>query len=104
MRISNRQAIYYLLKRFGWKDITLRTHCKHKDLVYNLSKNYMATDYWNLFDGMGYNGAGKLTFIQIKTNAWPPTKPINDFCKQHKLKAISVNVRKNDVQHRHYPQ
>ncbi len=109
MRLSNKQAVYHLLKKFGWRDITLRTHCKHKDMVYNLGKNNMATDYWNHFDGMGFDGGGHLTFIQIKTNAWAAPKPIDDFCKQHMLRAVVINVKyktewkKWDVQVRKYP-
>jgi hypothetical protein len=71
MRSSNKVAIEYLIK-MGYTDITLRTHCRHKDMVYNKDKIYRATDYWNLFDG---------------------SAPIISFCKQYKQKALSVNVK-----------
>lgn len=92
MRASNNLAIEHLLK-LGFTDITLRTHCRHKDLVYNKEKKYWATDFWNLFDGMGFNQHGELIFLQFKTNAFPPAKPIQDFCKRYKQKAIAINVK-----------
>lgn len=92
MRSSNKVAIEYLIK-MGYTDITLRTHCRHKDMVYNKDKIYRATDYWNLFDGMGFNPKGKLVFLQFKTNAFPPSAPIISFCKQYKQKALSINVK-----------
>ena len=92
MRASNRLAIDHLLK-LGFTDITLRTHCRHKDFVYNKDKNYRATDYWNLFDGMGFNQHQQLVFLQFKTNAFPSAKPIESFCKQYKQKVIAINVK-----------
>lgn len=92
MRASNSLAIEYLLK-MGYSDITLRTHCRHKDMVYNKEKKYWATDFWNLFDGMGFNQHGELLFIQIKTNAFPAKDPITSFCKRYKQKAIAINVK-----------
>jgi len=46
-------------------------------------------------------------FVQIKTNAWPPTKPIIDFMKHKRdIKVISVNVFKKksrwDIKVREY--
>lgn len=77
----------------GFTDITLRTHCRHKDFVYNIDKNYRATDYWNLFDGMGFDQHGQLVFLQFKTNAFPSAKPIESFCNRYKQKAVAVNVK-----------
>ena len=91
MRASNKRAVDTLLKQ-GYREILLRTHCKHKDYVSSIERKYACTDYWNLFDGMCFNPKGALTFIQIKTNAWASKKTIEDFINQHKLKAISVNV------------
>lgn len=107
MRASNRMAIYTLLKKKGFTDIILRTHCQHKDFIYNLKEIKQETDYWNLFDGMGFDVDGNLTFIQIKTNNFPPEKPINDFTLQHKVKAVAVNVTNKsgrwEVLIRNYP-
>lgn len=92
MRATNNLAIEFLLK-LGFTDITLRTHCRHKDIVYNKEKKYWATDYWNLFDGMGFDQHGDLTFLQFKTNAFPPAKPIESFCKRYNQKAMAINVK-----------
>jgi len=94
MRATNKLALEYLIK-LGYTDITLRTHCRHKDFVYNKDKNYRATDYWNLFDGMGFDNHNQLVFLQFKTNAWPASGPIISFCKRYNLKAISINVKTN---------
>ena len=106
MRASNRLALDYLIKHFGWRDITLRTHCKHHDYVHNKDKTYEAMDYWNLFDGMGFDGAGRLTFLQIKTGKFAPEQPILDFVKRNKIRVTSVNVKKvnnrYEVLLRHY--
>ena len=92
MRATNKLAIEHLIK-LGYTDITLRTHCRHKDFVYNKDKNYRATDYWNLFDGMGFNQHSEIIFLQFKTNSWPASGPIISFCKQYNLKAVSINVK-----------
>jgi len=91
MRASNSRAVSTILK-LGYRDIILRTHCKHKDYVTTVERKYACTDYWNLFDGMGFAPKGELVFIQIKTNAWANKKEIDNFCNQHKAKAISINV------------
>jgi len=92
MRSTNKLCIDHLIK-LGFTDITLRTHCRHKDMVYNKDKIYRATDYWNLWDGMGFNPKGELIFLQFKTNAFPAESPIKSFCKQYKQKAIAINVK-----------
>ncbi len=92
MRASNKEAVQYLIK-MGFTDITLRTHCRHKDFVYNKEKNYRATDYWNLFDSMGFNSKQELVFLQFKTNAFPPSGPIISFCKRYNIKAMAINVK-----------
>ena len=94
MRATNNLAVEYLLK-MGYTDITLRTHCRHKDMIYNKEKKTSATDYWNLFDGMGFNQHQEIIFLQFKTNAFPATKPIESFCKRYKQKALSINVKTN---------
>lgn len=91
MRSSNKRAIEYLILQ-GFTDIILRTHCKHKDFVYNKEMTSTCTDYWNLFDGMGYDRNGNLAFIQIKTNAWAAEKPIKDFVTRRKIPVIVINV------------
>jgi len=92
MRLTNNIAVQHLLK-MGYTDITLRTHCRHKDFVYNKEKKYRATDYWNMFDGMGFDNHQNLIFLQFKTNAFPAAKPIISFCTQYKQKCVCVNVK-----------
>jgi hypothetical protein len=92
MRATNKIAVNHLLK-MGFTDITLRTHCRHKDFVYNKDKNYRATDYYNLFDGMGFDQKGDLIFLQFKTNAFPAAGPIISFCTRYSQKAIAINVK-----------
>jgi hypothetical protein len=92
MRSTNKVAVEYLLK-MGYTDITLRTHCRHKDMVYNKEKLMRATDYWNLFDGMGFNQHGNLIFLQFKTNSFPAAKPIISFCKRYNQTAMVINVK-----------
>lgn len=94
MRSTNNLAVEYLLK-MGYTDITLRTHCRHKDMIYNKEKKTSATDYWNLFDGMGFDQHQGLTFFQFKTNAFPAASPIISFCKRYKQKVFVINVKTN---------
>ena len=67
----------------------------HKDFVYDKKNHwYRCTDYWNLFDGMGFDEDGILWFIQIKTSSFPPTQPLNLFCQKHpELKVMAIRVR-----------
>ena len=94
MRFSNRKAVIWLLEH-GYDDIWLKPHTRRHDLVYTSGEWYRALDLWNLFDGICFNEGGVVVFVQIKTNAWPPTKPILEFLL-HKmnLKVLAINVFK----------
>lgn len=94
MRSSNRKAVIWLLEH-GYDDIWLKPHTRRHDLVYTSGEWYRALDLWNLFDGVCFDEGGNVVFIQIKTNSWPPTKPIIDFMRYKKnIKAVSINVFK----------
>ena len=106
MRFSNRKAVIWLLEH-GYDDIWLKPHTRRHDLVYTSGECYRALDLWNLFDGFCFDDDGNVVFIQIKTNSWPPTKPITDFMRYKKnIKVISINVfkKKNrwDIKVREY--
>jgi hypothetical protein len=94
---SNRLAREYLLKH-GFDSIWLKAHLRRKDRVFTQAGMYLATDLWNLFDGIAFR-EGILYFLQIKTNAWAKEQPILDFLQKHvrhsdTVKALVINVRK----------
>jgi len=76
----------------------------HKDFVYDRKGHwYRSTDYWNLFDGMGFGINGNLWFIQIKTSNFPPRQPLNLFCQKHPdLNVMAIRV-KPEILIRTYP-
>lgn len=76
----------------------------HKDFVYGKKGHwYRCTDYWNLFDGMGFDERGRLWFIQIKTSNFPSTQPLNLFCQRHpSLHVMAIRV-KPEILIRAYP-
>jgi hypothetical protein len=92
MRASNKRAVEQL-ERAGHTDITLRTHCKHKDFLYNLNKGAtQQTDFFNLFDGFSYDHDNVFTWLQFKTNKWAAERPIKEFVERRKQPVIVVNV------------
>jgi len=92
MRASNKRAVENLTD-LGHTDITLRTHCKHKDYLYNKNKGAsMQTDFFNLFDGFCYDPDNKFTWLQFKTNKWAAEKPIREFVERRHQPVIVVNV------------
>ena len=90
MRASNRLARIELLS-LGYDDVWLKPHTARNDMVYCQDKKYLATDLWNLFDGICF-GKHRPFFIQIKTNNWAAEKPIKDFLKTHYVDVIVINV------------
>ena len=93
MRISNGHATKYLLQR-GYNHIWLKAHTKFKDKVQCQDTRYYALDLWNLYDGLCFDTKGILWAIQIKTNAWAKASDIITFQKDHKIKPIVLNVKK----------
>ena len=93
-RDSNAKAIAWLHKR-GFKQILLRTHCRHKDFVYATKfHKYLSTDYWNRWDGMGFDPSGYLWFIQIKTSGFPKDFDILDWLDGKKgIRALSIHFK-----------
>ena len=90
MRASNRRAVEYLLEE-GFDQIWLKAHSARNDVVYTRRGTYLATDLWNLFDGICFGGVTPF-YLQIKTNAWAKTEPIIKFQNHHAVDAIIINV------------
>jgi len=94
---SNKLTREYLLRE-EYDQIWLKPHLRRKDRVFAQQGMYLATDLWNLFDGIAFK-EGILFFLQIKTNAWAPERPIMEFLNQYvqfsdTIKAMIINVRK----------
>jgi len=100
MRASNKLAVNHLLKN-GYDEIWLKPHTARNDLVYCQDRKYLATDLWNLFDGICFGedlievdetNRNKAYYIQVKTNAWAAEEPILKFLKTHSVNVIVINV------------
>jgi hypothetical protein len=93
MRSSNRKAVLYLLKN-GYDEIWLKAHGRRQDLVYTRGEWYRALDLWNLFDGICFDSDNNIIMLQIKTNAWAKSKPLQTFADTHNnTKVLSINVK-----------
>ena len=91
MRASNKIARTWLLQK-GFDQIWLKPHTARNDLVFTQKGNYLATDLWNLFDGICFAEGGTIVFLQFKTNSWPKAEPLQKFVKEHNVKVIVINV------------
>lgn len=92
MRASNLLVRKWLLEN-SYDSIWFKPHTVRNDLVFTQKGNYLATDLWNLFDGICFNKFGLIVFLQMKTNAWAKEKPIGDFLKNHYgFEVLSFNV------------
>jgi len=90
MRASNKLARLELLSS-GYDEIWFKPHSKRNDLVFTQRGKYLATDLWNLFDGICWFN-DRIVFFQVKTNAWANMKPIKDFVKRHPINVLVINV------------
>ena len=92
MRASNLLVRRYLLEN-NFDQIWFKPHSKRSDLVFTQKGNYLATDLWNLFDGICFTEFGGIVFLQMKTNSWAKEKPIMEFlARTHDLRVMSFNV------------
>jgi hypothetical protein len=91
MYITNKRVRDWLLKS-GYDEIWFKRHTKRNDLVFTQRGTYLATDLWNLFDGICQNPNGGLVYLQMKTNAWPKAKPLEAFAKRHGVSILVLNV------------
>lgn len=99
---TNRIAREYLLKN-GYDQIWFKKHTRRKDIVWTQNGRYLATDLWNLFDGMCFTNDRHLVFFQVKTNAWPKTEEYNTFIQKYfswdlcsGTQVLFLNVRKKN--------
>lgn len=96
---SNDKAREFLIKN-GYDQIWLKAHTRRQDTIFTQHYNYKATDLWNLFDGICFKD-GHLYFLQIKTDAWPPLKPIFEFKSMHypmgRVLLANVKKKKNRI-------
>lgn len=100
-RDSNHTAIDWLLVR-GFKDVILRTHCRHHDMWYNKGSKNNCMDYWNHWDGMGFDNGGNLWFIQVKTSSWPSDDFLINWISKHRnIRAVTIRTQP-DIQARFY--
>lgn len=90
MRASNKLVREWLLSN-GYDEIWFKPHTKRNDVVFTQNGKYIATDLWNLFDGLCFKN-GDLRCLQMKTNSWAKEKPITDFIRKHPLIVLSFNV------------
>jgi hypothetical protein len=90
MRASNKLVREWLLEN-GFDDIWFKPHSVRHDYVFTQHGNYLATDLWNLFDGIAW-GKGECYFLQMKTNVWAKEEHIRFFLLRHKAKVLVFNV------------
>lgn len=65
------------------------------------TKNFQ--DLYGLFDRISINKDGFIFFVQIKTNAFPPSEPIQEFIKKTVYaRGLAINVVKGKVRARLY--
>ena len=95
MRASNKLVRVWLLEN-KYDQIWFKPHSKRNDLVFTQKGNYLATDLWNLFDGICFSDDGLIHFLQMKTNKWAKSKPITDWIKKYGLNVLSFNVTNNE--------
>lgn len=87
------------LLREGYDQVWFKAHTARNDVVFTQKGKYLATDLWNLFDGICIDPAGFIVFLQMKTNSWAKEKPIKDFVKRVKgCFALSFNVTNKRVE------
>ena len=93
MRASNKLVREWLLSN-GYDQIWFKAHTNRSDSVFTQKGKYLATDLWNLFDGMCIDSTGEyVVFLQMKTNSWAKEEPIKNFIKNKTgCFALSFNV------------
>lgn len=70
-----------------------KPHTARNDVVFTQKGKYLATDLFNLFDGICIDNSGYIVFLQMKTNSWAKEKPIKDFVNKIRAGyALSFNV------------
>ena len=92
MRASNLMVREWLLTN-NYDQVWFKPHTKRNEYVFTQKGKYLATDIWNLFDGICIDPSGFIVFLQMKTNSWAKEKPLKDFIKRCKdVIILSFNV------------
>ena len=106
MYLSNNVAKTWLLSnQFNY--IALFTHTRY-GMPHTWSdngkvKHSLQKDLFALFDGVCLSKDGFITFLQIKTGSFPPTKPIQEFLKKAAFtRCLAINVVKGRCRVRLY--
>ena len=94
MYATNKEVREWLLKE-DYDEIWFKPHTKRSEYVFSSKGHYLATDLWNLFDGMCFNPNGKIVLLQMKTNNWAKEEPIKKFCSTHNNIMVIVFNRTN---------
>jgi len=95
---SNKKARSYILDEMNGSDVYFKEHLRRKSKFYFKTLQgevgfYQATDFFNLFDGLCFINY-MLCFFQIKTNAFPSRRSIDEFIESHNgFGVFSINVR-----------
>lgn len=98
MNDSNRKAREWLFEN-GYDELYFKPHKdirkRHNvEYVYCKDYNYQIMDFYNLFDGFGFDAEGVFTFLQVKTNKWPDFEKIKNFLfSKRGIKALIINVK-----------
>ena len=90
MRASNLLVRKYLLEQ-GYDNIWFKAHTKRNDLVFTQKGKYLATDLWNLFDGICTLDR-QIIFLQMKTNAWAKAQPIENWIGKINCRVLVFNI------------
>ena len=91
MRASNKKVREWLLEH-GFDEVWFKAHTNRSDVVFTQKGSYLATDLWNLWDGIAWLH-GHIYFLQMKTNGWASVPPIYRFIQDHhNCRAIVFNV------------
>jgi len=98
MYSSNRKAREHITHKMGGSHVYFKEHLRRKSKFYNQwgagdPEYYQATVFFNLFDGLCFI-SGCLCFFQVKTNAWPARKRIDEFYNgKNGFGVFAINVR-----------
>ena len=91
MKASNKKVREWLLEN-NYDQIWFKPHGKHNDYVFTQKGNYMAQDIWNMFDGICFDIAGNVVFLQMATNGWHTEKDFKKFAGRYNVNILLFNV------------
>lgn len=74
-----------------YDNIWFKPHTARNDVVFTQVGTYLATDLWNIFDGI-CTLDNKIIFLQMKTNSWPKAEPILKWIKTINCQVLVLNV------------